>query len=360
MKIIPRYVLRHFIPVFSLSITAFTVLYVAVDFFERIDPMLSQKLPWQEIYAYFISKIPMILTQGIPTAALLAALITLGILKRNRELIAMETAGINPLSYVAPIAAAALVLSAVHFGVSEFLARPLNQRLENIWDVKVRQQKPAPWLNPENLWYREEHTIYQVRLFDRQKKTMEKASIFFLDPQFRLIQRLDALHIVWTEGGWIAENGLIVNFGTSTADTEQQWFEHRPVDLNVSPEDFTGREKLPEDLGWFDLYNYVERIEQEGFTSTPYRVDLHQRLAGPLATLILALLGVVVALRQGLHGEIAASVGISLGVAFAFLTVSSMGSSLASSGVLPAFLGVWAGNMIFFALICFNWIRRHA
>lgn len=355
MRIIPRYMLRHFLPVFFLSMLGFAGLYLIVDFFERIDHMLERNLSLQEIFSYFICKVPLIFTQGIPMASLLSAIIALGLLKRNRELIAMETAGINPAHYAAPIALAALALSMVHFGVAEFMARPLNQKLQNIWEVKV-QQKKSVWLNPENMWCREENTIYQIRLYDRQNKVMNKASIFFLDPQFRLVQRLDARSIAWTDPGWLAEDGLIVRFGPS--GTEQQWFDRKEVDLNVSPQDLTGSATAPENLPWFDLYQYVEKIEQEGFSSTPYRVDLHMRLASPLATLILALLGIVVVKKQGLHGGIAAGVGISLAVAFAFLAVSNVGSSLASAGILSPFLGAWAGNAIFAALICYVWIRE--
>ncbi len=356
MKIIPRYVLAHFIPVFLLAISGFVGLYLVVDFFERVDRMLDKNLPFQVIYTYFLYKIPLIFTQGIPMAAILSAIIALGLLKRNRELIAMETAGVNPSYYVAPIMMGALVLSLFHFAVSEFAARPLNQKVDEIWEVKVKQKKPSVWMNPENMWYREENTIYQVRLYDRQNNIMEKASVFFLDSQFRFLQRLDARRIIWDGSGWIAEDGLLVKFdGTNTQD----WFASRRVDLNVTPRDFSMGETVPDNLSWLDLYRYVEKIEGEGFTSTPYRVDLHMRLASPLTTFILALLGIVVALRQGLHGGISAGVGISLAVAFAFLAISNVGSSLASAGILPPFIGVWSGNIIFAALVCYFWIRKY-
>ncbi len=186
MKIIPRYVLKHFLPIFALAIVGFVGIYLIVDFFERVDSMLENHLPFREIYTYFLCKIPMILTQGIPMAAILSAIIALGMLKRNRELIAMETAGVNPSYFVAPIAVAALVLSVIHFCVAEFAARPLNQKLDETWAVNVEHRKPALWMNPENMWFRDENTIYQIRLYDREKNVMQIASIFFLDPQLPL------------------------------------------------------------------------------------------------------------------------------------------------------------------------------
>ncbi len=356
MKIIPRYVLlKHFLPIFALSITGFVAIYLIVDFFEHVDQMLANNVPLREIYIYFLWKVPTVATQGIPMAAMLSAIIGLGLMKRNRELIALETAGVSPTYYAAPIAMAALALSVVHFCVAEFAARPLNQKMEETWQVKVEHKQPTAWMNPENLWYRAENTIYQIRFYDRKKNIMQITSIFFLDPSFRLIQRVDARRITWTNPGWLAEDGLIIGLHNGTP--EQQWFDRKQLDLNITPKDFQAGQTVPDNLSWKDLHRYVEKIEGEGFSATPYRVDLNMRIASPFATFILALLGILVALRPGLHGGIGAGVGISLGVAFAFIAVSNVGTSLASAGALPPFFGVWAGNIIFSALVCYFWLR---
>ena len=154
-------------------------------------------------------------------------------------------------------------------------------------------------MNPENIWFRNENTIYQIRLYDAEKNVMQKASIFFLDSGFHLVQRIDAQRISWTNPGWLAEDGLIISFRDGNKD--QQWFERKQLDLKITPSDFKAGEAIPRYLSWTELHRYVEKIEGEGFSSTPYRVDLHLRLASPLATLILTLLGTLIALRQGLH-----------------------------------------------------------
>ncbi len=356
MKIITRYVLKHFLPIFFLANVGFVGIYLVVDFFERVDRMLEHHLGFREIYLYFLCKIPMVLTQGIPMSAIIAAIIALGIMKRNRELIAMETAGINPSYYVAPIALAGLFFSIFHFCLAEFVVRPLNQKLYNTWEVKIEGKAPPVWMNPENIWYRDKDTIYQIGLYDRKHQVMHIASIFFLGTDFHLIRRIDAKSITWTPRGWLAKGGLIVTY--HPGKTDQQWFDQEILNLKITPADFKSGESLPHNLGWMDLYRYTEKIEREGFSATPYTVDLNMRIASPLATFILTLLGVLIALRQGLHGGIAAGVGWSLIVAFLFLGVSNVGSSLASAGTLPPFLGVWTGNIIFGALALYFWLTH--
>ena len=204
---------------------------------------------------------------------------------------------------------------------------------------------------------RQENTIYQITLYDRPNKVMEKVSIFHLDPQFHVQERVDARRITWTKSGWLAEDGLIIRFNGS--NSEEQWFDSKTFGSQCIPRDFSAGETVPDNLGWLELYRYIEKLEQEGFTATLYKVDLHMRLASPLATFILALLGIVVATRQGLHGGIAAGVGISLAVAFAFLAVSNVGSSLASAGRLSPFFGVWVGHIIFSAFVFYIWVTKN-
>lgn len=356
MKIISRYILRHFFPIFVLAVSAFTGLYFIIDFFEKVDNMLEKQIPTWEICMYFLYKIPYIATQGIPMAALLAALIALGILKRNRELVALETAGVDTGYYVRPIIAAALLISCVHFIVDESAARVLNQKAQQIWQQKVQNKKGSVSMAQENIWYHGQGVVYQVRLYDSRQRSLEKVSLFYLNSQFKLEKRLDAKKFRWEGRGWIAEDGLLLKFNGS--DTEQEWFSEKRLDLKESPEDFAGLETIPEELGWFDLYNYTRKVRQEGYNSLPYEVQLHMRLAFPLTSFILTLLGITIALRQERHGGIAVGVGIGLIVASLYLTVLQVGCALATAGVLSPFLGVWAGDIIFSALTCYLWITH--
>lgn len=356
MTIISRYILRHFFPVFILALAGFTGLYFIIDFFEKVDNLLEKQVPLQIVFSFFAYKIPYIVTQGIPMAALLAALISLGLLKRNRELIALETAGIDTTRYIRPVIAAALLLSLAHFSIDESFARRLNQKSQQIWQQRTQSSKAFVSMTQENIWYHGQGVIYQIRAYDRNKQTLERVSIFFLNPQFKLEKRLDARNFRWDGTQWVAEDGLLLTFCGS--DSSQEWFTEKRLDLQEKPSDFAGLETAPEELGWLDLYSYAKKTRLEGYNSLPYEVQLQMRLAFPLTTFILAILGITIILGQAIQGGIALGVGIGLVVASVYLTVLQIGCALATAGILSPFLGVWAGDIIFSALTGYLWITH--
>ena len=130
------------------------------------------------------------------------------------------------------------------FGISisawrEFAARPLNQKLEETWAGQGRAQQTGALDEPGKYVVPRENTIYQIRLYDRQKNVMHIASIFFLDSSFRMVQRVDARRITWTNPGWLAEDGLIVGFRRQ--NTEQQWFDRKEARFERYSEGFHSR-----------------------------------------------------------------------------------------------------------------------
>jgi lipopolysaccharide export system permease protein len=356
MKIIPRYILRHFFPVFGLALFAIVGLYLIIDFFEKVDNMLEKHVAASDILAYFMLKIPFILSQGIPMASLLGSLVALGMLKRNRELIALETAGIKATTYVRPILLAALALSLTHFLMDQTLARAMNQKAQQIWQREVLNQKASLSWSHENVWYHGQNVIYQIRLYNKGEETLERVSLFYLDPQFKLTERLDAKRIRWEAQQWIAQEGMLLRF--SGSNIEQEPFSEKKLNLAETPKDFSRLETIPEELSWLDLYRYTKKIRAEGYNAKPYEVELQMRLAVPLTTFILALLGVTIALSQGLHGGIAVGVGIALLVASLYFTVFHLGSALATAGILSPVIGVWIGDVIFAALAGYLWMSK--
>ena len=355
MKIIPRYVLKQFLSVLGVALFAFLGLYLVIDFFEKFDSLLGKQVLFVDSLRYFAFRMPLILSQGIPVSVLLATLVSMGILNRNREIIALKASGVSAASYAAPILVASILLGMVHFGISETVARPLNHLADEIWQKRVEKRlSPMGW-SKQNVWFHGKDLIYQIRVYNQRNLTLERVSIYFLGSDFSLLRRLDAKRVRWAGNRWIAEDGMAMQLHGSDLRTSR--FVEQDLDVAETPEDFKTLETIPQELNWLDLYSYINKLRQEGYTAVRYQVDWHLRLAFPLTGAILALLGLAIAMHLGHRGGIAVGVGIGIVIAGFYLTALQVGSSLGTAGILPPYLAVWSSNVLFGALGLFLYRR---
>jgi lipopolysaccharide export system permease protein len=345
MTIIVRYVLRLYLSLCGVGLFAFLGLYLVIDFFEKFDNLLHQRVLLSDSIAYFIFRIPFIVILGIPVSAILATIISLGILNRNREIIALKAAGISAVTYAGPILVMSVLLALGHFGIGESIARPFNHQAEEIWQNRVmRQSKPSGW-SKENIWFRGKNLIYQIRVYDQRNQSLERVSISFLDDKFHLLRRLDAKRIRWTGTRWIAENGLVIQpYGSDHQITR---FDELELDLVETPEDFKALETIPDEFNWLDLYSYINKLQNEGYSAVRYQVDWHLRLAFPITTVILVLFGLAIAMYLGHRGGIVVGVGLGIIAAGVLLIALQLGGSLGTAGILPPFFAAWTSNGLF-------------
>jgi lipopolysaccharide export system permease protein len=355
MKIITRYVVRHFFSVFGVSLFGFVGIYLVIDFFEKFDDIIEKNAALGDALLYFAFKIPLILSQGIPIATLLAALIGLGLLQRNREIIALRAAGLNAWVYAGPVVAAALVLSAATFGLGETVGRSLNNRAARLWQERIDKASSRLGWTHENVWYRGDGVLFQARLYDPKHALFQGVTLYFLGVDFQLDRRLDARTVRWTGEGWQARQGVLTDFPNGRA--VQNAFDVLDLDLKERPRDFEDAEALPEELGWADLYRFTRRVQAEGYDATAYVTELHSRLAVPLTALILALLGVSISLHLGHRGGIALGIALGLLLTFLYLVILQVGMSMSHSEMVPPVVGVWTANVLFALLGCTLWVR---
>ncbi|PIU30946.1 MAG: LPS export ABC transporter permease LptG [Syntrophobacteraceae bacterium CG07_land_8_20_14_0_80_61_8] len=354
MKIISRYLLKTYGSILSIALFGFLGLYLVIDVFEKVDDILEKQASLGDALQYFALKIPFIVTEGIPIAVLLATLITFGVLQRNREIVAFKAAGLSLATYGGPIVMATLVLAVGHIVLGENLARGMNVAAQKLWLEKIdRSPKHLEWKH-ENVWYHGQGTIYQIRIYDTKAQTFHNVSLFFLDQDFKLQQRLDARALRWEAGRWIAEDGAVLDLNHDPV--EQSRFQLRRLELEETPEDFASLDTLPEEMDTFQLYRYVKKTRDEGYSPTALEVELNYRLAFPLTSIILAVIGMAISLKQGVHGRIASGIGLALAAGTAYLGLLQVGTALASAGILPPITGVWTGNLIFSALGIYLWI----
>lgn len=346
MRIISRYIGKELFKIVCLCLAAFVALYLVIDFFERIDDFLEAELPLSLAAGYFLLKIPLIFQQGIPMSVLMGTLITLGLVARNNELLALKASGVSPLVYASPIVLVALLLSLADFSLAQYLVPLSSERANLIWNVRVKRRALQGGFTQEKIWYKSGKVLYNIRVFHPRSQVLEGVTIYFFDPDFGLLRRLDARKAEWDGQGWVFTDGVLLGRAADNTFTMNH-FQKRRLKLTARPEDFQHLEKAPEEMTLTELRHYVARIQSEGYDASRYRVDLQAKIAFPFTSVIMALLGIGVALYQGKRGGIAVGVAVSMALAFVYLLIFQFVISLGYAGALHPVLAAWLPNLFF-------------
>lgn len=351
-----RYLSREFIRLFLLCLAGGTALYVVVDLFDRIDQFLRYGATAGEIVLYLVFKIPLMVYQVAPAVMLLSVLLTLGLLARRNEILAFRTSGIPVWRIVAPFVWISFAVSLGAFLINEYVVPPSFQRSEYIRRVLIKGKTPTGLAVRNRIWFKGEEGIYNIASFLPARNELQGITILNVARPFRLARRVDAARGRWGEGKWIFYDVLERSF-TPDGGMKTDFAPEKEIPLPETPADFQEVQEEAEGMPLSVLRRYVKEIEVEGYDPTPYRVEIHKRIAFPLLNVITVFLGIPFSIRLPRHGGLALGIGASLGVGFLYWILFAITLSVGQAGLIPPFVSAWAANVLFGALGVFMLLR---
>jgi lipopolysaccharide export system permease protein len=345
MKVLSRYLAKEFFKLFLLCEAVFVFIYLMIDVLENVDNFIEAKASEGTMLLFFLYKIPFIVTNMIPPATLIAVVFLFSTMKKKNEITAMRVCGLNISSASRTILGITFFIVLFAFLFGETVVPLSSAKWQGIWKMDVLKQDPRLYYGKGEIWYRGQDAIYWVRQFDGATKVMEGVSFYFFDDHFRLKKRIDGRRAVWENNAWRVENGMIQE-AREDGTYELKKFDVHYLEIPEKPETFMKGAKKPEEMNYWQLRRYAANVRDEGYDNTKYLVDMNIKIAYPLISLILVLIGIPLALRLKTGGTPLAVCG---GVAICFMYVMVLGfsRSLGLSGVFPPLLSAWLANLVF-------------
>lgn len=346
MPVFSKYLYKEFFKLLLLSLFAFIAIYLMVHFFGKLDNFIEAQVPRGVIIRYLLYLLPFVVVQMLPPAILIAVIIMFSLMKKNNEIMALKACGIKLFDFMSPIFLLGFVLSLALFVFSETVVPYASSRANGLWRVYVEKKSSEETYGRNHIWYRSKNAIYWIARFDPEKNAMYGPTFYFFDPSFHLSRRIDGRMAVWKGHSWEVRNGitLIAEKGGGYAFTR---FKKIYLKIPETPKTFAQGERQPEEMGYWQLKRFAEKVQDEGYDASRYFVDLNIKLSFPFIVFIMVLLGAPIALLQNRGGT---PVAIAIGVVacFCYLLVLGISRSLGFAGVLPPILSAWLANGVFF------------
>ena len=371
MKILDKYLLRHFIVPFIFCLLMFIFLYVVIDMFDKLNEMIENNVDLGVLLPYYLNFAPLIFVQVAPIAVLIAAMYSLGTFSRYNEILAMQASGISLLRILRPLIAAGFLISVVVFMVNDrvvpqSIINASEIKEEKIEEAKKKKKRKKGEKILENLaFYGEGNKIIYARRFSVYSDKIEELIIHAEDENQNIISKTTAQKAEWQNNRWrgkgvmffhLDNNGRIIG--------EPEFHEEMDLDIEESPVDFKKRKHYTdfmsfEFMSFKELKEYIERLSFEtGPTIRSLKVALNQKIAFPFISLIVVLIASPFALVNTRKGGALVGVGVSIALVLGYYAIMTISLAMGKAGFVPPVVSAWFTNVLFATLGLLLIIRR--
>ncbi|WP_281301573.1 MULTISPECIES: LPS export ABC transporter permease LptG [unclassified Iodidimonas] len=301
-----------------------------------------------ELWRYIGLRFPELLSRFIPFSALLAVLLTLSSLSQHSEIVVMKASGMSAHRILLPLLLASAAISVVHFILDQKLVAPSTAELE-YWKRfdYASDLPPAPDIL-DDLWLVDGNALVLVKAVSRSgsRVILDKVTIYQRNEQGQLAGIVRADFAWHTDGAWTLYAVRRFDAETHAITTEPSL----PWTLQSPPERFFSLRVIPEQLSFSRLEEQIDQLKAEGKPVAELQAALYQKIAGPLATLLMPILGAIAGFGAQRGGKIFARVAAGMGLGFAFFVADNFMLAMGKFGAAPAFLAAFGPMLIFTSL----------
>lgn len=345
MTILDRYVMREFGKLFMLFVLAVPLLFILGDWTDNLDTFTQDGISTGRVALSYLYQLPQFVLYSLPIGALIATVFTVGNMTRHSEMAAAKAGGVSFYRALRTLPLIGVVLTLVGLGLSELV--PVTERLRR---QTLGKQESASYARSDFVFAGRDGESYAIRRLDTEgggvirNMTVERPGDLEHAPSIYITSeeaRFDTL-----SGSWRLMGGYYRLLLDDTTERTIQFGELRSSRFRETPEQLTARPKEPEEMRFAELGDYIEILERSGNEPLELMVERYQKLAIPLATLIIILFGAPLA-NSSSRGGPAYGIGISLGITIVYLMMFKVTEAAGSTGALPIWAAAWLPNIVF-------------
>jgi LPS export ABC transporter permease LptF/LPS export ABC transporter permease LptG len=350
-QLMDLYLLRRFFFYLALLMAVFVFLFEAFTFFELLDDIARHRVPFLIVIDYFRYLTPYLLYQLAPLGALVATLVTIGVMSKNNEIVACKASGISLYRLAVPLFFAGMAIAATMIILDDTYLPYANQRQDALRN-QIKGRPPQTYRQPERWIFGENAKIFNYDLFDPTQRLFGGLSILEIDPAtFQIRRRVFASRAQWSEAQnlWVLESGWVRDFSDGTVAHYARFHVKDLPELTEPPTYFIREVRQAFQMNWSELRRYIESLRRAGFDVSALTVQWHRKFAFPLIAPVSMLLAFPFAFLVGTRGAIG-GVAIGVGIGILYWLGAELLTAMGGVGQLPPLLAGWSPDIIFFFL----------
>ena len=305
---------------------------------------------------YTVLSIPKDIQIFFPMAALLGALLGLGMLAQRSELVVMQASGFTRLQIALSVMKTAIPLVLLTMAIGEWVAPQGEQMARN---YRAQQMYGGSLLTTQQgLWAKDGHSFVYI---ERVKGNNDLAgvSIYTFTKERRLESvryaasaQYDVEHKVWRLSQVDESNLSDQKQITGSQTVSGEW------ETNLTPDKLGVVALDPDALSISGLHNYVKYLKASGQDAGRYQLNMWSKIFAPLsvAVMMLMALSFIFGPLRSVPMGVRVVTGISFG--FVFYVLDQIFGPLSLVYSIPPILGALLPSTTFFLISLWMMMKR--
>ena len=279
MRILDKYLGRT---VATATATVILFLVAAFTFFAFLDELNDTGRGGYTLLAalqFVVLRIPALTYQMFPVAALIGALLGLGTLVANSEMVAVRAAGVSLARTIRSVMKAGVVLMVAAVLIGELLAPRSEQAARNLRSLALTDQITLKTRN--GFWARDGNSFINIRTVlpgDR----VENIFIYEFDKDSKLRVSTHAKAAQYTDNQWLLTDIEQTTFADDGIRVQR--IARAAWESLLRPELIGLVVINPNHLSMWDLVSYIRYLHQNSQSAQRYEQALWSKIVYPLAT----------------------------------------------------------------------------
>jgi LPS export ABC transporter permease LptG/LPS export ABC transporter permease LptF len=356
-SLLDLYVSRQYLRIFLFGVVGLLGIFYISTFMEHAEKLFRGTATTSLLLRFLYFSTPQFVYFVIPMSALIATLVTIGLMTKNSELIVMKACGVSLYRTAVPLLLVAIMWSAVLFGLQEQVLPFSNREAKRLENVLRGFSNQTFGLSNRHWIVATDGGLYHYESFDPRTNSFTQLTAYRIDSR---AWRLDSLtyakdvslsHDQHASAAWRGRQGWTRDFvSTKRGTVERTSVKYTPFaeqDLPLEPPSYFKTENLePEWMTYGQLKRYVTQLRSSGFNAVPDMVALQRKVSFPLVTLVMTLLAVPFAVTTGRRGALY-GIGVGIVLAIVYWTTLSVFAAMGAGGLIAPMLAAWAPNILF-------------
>lgn len=348
MRILDKYILKEFIGPFLFGVCAFTAVFIGTGTLYRIANLINQygASAWA-IFRILILALPSIIVVTFPMSVLLGSLMAFGRLSSSSELIVMRSGGQNFIRLAMPIFIAAFFISMAATAFNEYVVPKANNAYNTIINEEIKHNA-APTTQDhiiiKNIKGSDISSLMYARQYDANAKELKDITVQeFENDVLMRVEKADRAD--WNGSKWVMHKGVIYDISAQDNSTRSMTFSEQYLPIIQTPNKINASQKKPDELTIRELREQIELLQENGVDTNKMKVEMYNRFALPLASLVCAMVGAPLGMQKQ-RGSSSIGFGISVIVIFIYYSIMTLGNALGNGGRMPPYLAAFLPDII--------------